>query len=207
MNGLGGVGVDVVENDEQNVDPNVPLLQQQENDEEGKKRLTLSQKWRLCLEYAVVKGRGVEHMANNKLHDIVGRAPTTIKRVWKQYRDQCYMPFDEEIDLEPKFKGKCGLTRRVDAEEVELAIKEVINDAGGYITYRMIEKRLEGIGFMVCSSTIRNYCLRLNIQEVSNFIRPLLTEENRMKRLYWVLSFIYSNDNDGSLWFDELYHR
>jgi hypothetical protein len=26
-----------------------------------------------------------------------------------------------------------------------------------------------------------------------------------MKRLYWVLSFISSNNNDGSLWFDELY--
>jgi len=100
-------------------------------------------------------------------------SPTTIKRVWKQYLDRSYKKFDEDIDPGPKFKGKCGLTGRVDAEEVEFAIK---NDAGGYITYGMIEKRLKDIGFIICPSTIRNYCLRLNMQEVPNFIR-------RMKRL------------------------
>lgn len=208
MAGLGGVGENGGEIDAEVANPQNPLLQQQENEEGNRQRLTLAQKWRLCLEYAVMKGRGVQHMTAAKMQDlceIVGRAPTTIKRIWKEYNDQSYFPFNEDIDLEPKFKGRCGVARRLDAAEIEVVIKGVIDEAGGYITYRMIEKRMHDIGFQVCASTIRNYCLRLNMQEVSNFIRPLLTEENRMKRLFWVLSFIYSNDNDGTLWFDEMY--
>jgi hypothetical protein len=147
MNGLGGAGENGEENGEENENQNAPLIQQPNIDQDGKKRLTVGRKWRLCLRYALVKGRGVQHMSSAKLKvcQIVDRAPTTVKRIRKEFNDQSYLPFDQDINLDPKFKGNCGLARRPDVAEVEVSIKGIIRETGGYITYKMIEKRLHRI--------------------------------------------------------------
>jgi len=176
------------------------------DDRRGPPKLKERQKWRIIVEFAARMTLVTDSMTDalmEELKQMFGFCRSTIYAVWKEYSDQRHVPFEEEIDVAPKYVGRTGKKRREDAVDIEAGVKEIINNARGHITYDMISKRLEDAGYLVAKSTVHLYCKQMNMKTISNFIRPTLSEENKMKRLRWVLDFI-EVDEQGRLWFHDM---
>lgn len=155
-------------------------------------------KWRICVEAALVydyeAGR-FKHKALVRLAEQLGRSERSIQQIFKEYLDQ---RANEIIDLSQHKKGVVGPKRKID-EITQQVLQEVIDEKEGDITYRQIGNEMRERGFEFCDKTYFNLCREMEMSEKSLWVKPLLSERDRMSRLRFILQEVESFNGRGPL--------
>jgi len=144
--------------------------------------ITEQQKWRIVAEYGL-RTYGDGKITEEKLLEVALLAnvsTTTIKRVWREFKGKRDTPWDTDISLKPLNFGRCGIhNRKPNEADIKGTIQWIVdNDSdGGFISYADINARLRAVyGFATSETTIRRYAKEMHLIELSNWLKPTLTD-------------------------------
>jgi len=126
----------------------------------------------------------------------------TIRNVVKEY--------DEETargnlvpDLTPGF-----VTREFNTEcteEVQDNLRSILVDFEGEVTYRQIQNIYETrFGRHFSLSTVHSYLQRMGVFECTNYVKPTLTIDQKIRRLEWILDKTYNHRSLHKFYHDKL---
>lgn len=106
----------------------------------------------------------------------------TVSRIWKR-QSTAGNSLDVVHAIKKDRKGKCG-RKRVDAKSVNDALRAVPFSRRG-----TLRDCAEATGFK--KSTLWDVLKRGEIDRISNTLKPVLTEKNKIERIRWAVSFIH----------------
>lgn len=118
-----------------------------------------------------------------------------LQQIYQDYKRTSDAVEPNEV-LKPRKKGRVGPKLQL-TEEIATVIDESIIKEKGDITYRELQVELEKAGLPLSLGAVHKYAKVLGVHEESKYVKPKLTEKNKIERLKWVLSKIdVSDPND-----------
>jgi hypothetical protein len=167
------------------------------------KNLNQIQKYRIALAVSESINRETGSMSQAQWNAIslkYNKTERTMKRVYSQYLQEKADNVEDEIMLKPKKKQRKTIQC---TEDVASTIENSILNHNGDVTYQEIQEDLEEAGHQRALSTVFKYCKILFVQAQSSYVKPSLTEEQRMKRLRFILEKIDVSDPQNLKYYEQ----
>jgi intein-encoded DNA endonuclease-like protein len=92
---------------------------------------------------------------------------------------------------------------RCKEEEIATTIVNINEINKGELSYRDFVGALADEGISLSYTTIRNYCMLLGGEQMTDYIKPSLTKKNEVRRLLFILKQIDRTDVLNLVYFDQ----
>ncbi|VFQ95320.1 unnamed protein product [Cuscuta campestris] len=125
-----------------------------------------------------VRNDKLQHGGINKVANELSICRQRVSRIWSIAKSQ--LDVGQPVDVQCQWKGKCGRKRTpIDTEKM-----------AGVPFYRRKNMRALGYAMEVSKSTVHRWLPLKEIRRHSNAIKPLLSEEGKLKRLKFCVDHV-----------------